>query len=91
LKEHSGDVYSAQYHPVGDYLASSGYDKIVRLFDVERETVSMTFQGHQQSIPTVIFTPLGNLLISGSKDSTIKFWDIVSGLCIKTISSHLGI
>jgi COMPASS component SWD3 len=25
-----------------------------------------------------------------SKDNTIKFWDINSGLCIKTLSSHLG-
>lgn len=27
---------------------------------------------------------------NSSKDNTIKFWDIVSGLCIRTISSHLG-
>ncbi|KAJ3306643.1 hypothetical protein HDU76_004797 [Blyttiomyces sp. JEL0837] len=33
---------------------------------------------------------MGNLIVSGSKDSTIKFWDIVSGICIKTITSHLG-
>lgn len=25
-----------------------------------------------------------------SKDNTIKFWDIVSGVCIKTFSQHLG-
>jgi WD40 repeat protein len=25
-----------------------------------------------------------------SKDSTIRFWDVVSGSCVKTIDSHLG-
>ena len=38
----------------------------------------------------MIFSPIGNLLVSGSKDSSIRFYDIMSGLCIKTITSHLG-
>jgi hypothetical protein len=25
-----------------------------------------------------------------SKDYTIKFWDLVSGVCVKTYSSHFG-
>nr|KAJ3422097.1 hypothetical protein HK105_001173 [Polyrhizophydium stewartii] len=86
----SGDVYSVKYHPTNAFLATGGYDKVVRLFDVERGMVAKTFSGHQLSISKAIFSPLGNLIISGSKDNTIKFWDIISGLCIKTISSHLG-
>ena len=31
-----------------------------------------------------------NLLISGSYDTTIKIWDINSGLCIKTLEGHTG-
>jgi WD40 repeat protein len=27
---------------------------------------------------------------SSSKDSTIKFWDVTSGLCVRTFSSYLG-
>ncbi|KAJ3258981.1 hypothetical protein HK103_003122 [Boothiomyces macroporosus] len=80
LLGHSGD----------DYLATGGYDKIVRLYDVERETITKAFSGHTLSVSKSIFTPLGNLIISGSYDNSIKFWDIVSGLCIKTISTHLG-
>lgn len=71
-------------------MATGSYDKIVRLYDLERNTVIKTFTGHSQSVTKCIFSPLGNLIISGSKDNTIKFWDIVSGLCIRTISSHLG-
>lgn len=73
-----------------NYLATGGYDKFVKLFDVSRAQVTKTFSGHTQSVSRVIFSPLGNLIISGSKDNTIKFWDVLSGLCIKTISSHLG-
>eukprot|EP00842_Homolaphlyctis_polyrhiza_P005930 jgi/Hompol1/6338/HPOL_001506-RA len=90
LDESSGDVYTVKYHPTNRFIAMGGYDKIVRLYDLERGVVAKSFQGHQLSVSKVIFSPLGNLIISGSKDNTIKIWDIVSGLCIKTISSHLG-
>ncbi|CDS02671.1 hypothetical protein LRAMOSA00076 [Lichtheimia ramosa] len=90
LTGHSGDVYSARYHPHQDYIVTGGYDKSVRLYDINTGAVIKTFQGHQLAVTKTIFNPLGNLVVSGSKDNTIKFWDIVSGLCIRTISSHLG-
>lgn len=60
------------------------------MFDVNTGTIVKTFPGHQSAVTKTIFNPLGNLIITGSKDNTIKFWDIVSGLCIRTIQSHLG-
>lgn len=71
-------------------MSSAGYDKIVRLYDIETSSVIKTFTGHSLGASDVITNPLGNLLISGSKDATIRIWDIVSGLCIKSITSHLG-
>jgi COMPASS component SWD3 len=79
-----------QYHRGETNLVTGGYDKVVRLFDVNTGAVVKTFPGHQLAVSKTIFNPLGNLIISGSKDNTIKFWDIVSGLCIRTITSHLG-
>lgn len=90
LNGHAGDVYSVRYHPNESHLVTGGYDKTVRLFDVNTGAIIKTFPGHQLAVTKTIFNPLGNLVISGSKDNTIKFWDIVSGLCIRTISSHLG-
>ncbi|KAJ2959604.1 hypothetical protein NQZ79_g4942 [Umbelopsis isabellina] len=90
LGGHGGDVYSVQYHRGETNLVTGGYDKVVRLFDVNTGAVVKTFPGHQLAVSKTIFNPLGNLIISGSKDNTIKFWDIVSGLCIRTITSHLG-
>jgi WD40 repeat protein len=79
-----------QYHPISDYIVTGGYDKIARLYDIERQQIVKTFTGHKLSISHSIFTPLGNLILTGSKACTVKFWDIVSGLCIKTITTHLG-
>lgn len=48
-----------------NHIASGGYDKIVRLFDVESGTVLKTFTGHSLSISSTMFNPLGNLIVSG--------------------------
>ncbi|ORY96519.1 WD40-repeat-containing domain protein [Syncephalastrum racemosum] len=90
LTGHAGDVYSAQYHPNESHIVTGGYDKNIRLYDVNTGAIVKAFPGHQLAVTKTIFNPLGNLVISGSKDNTIKFWDVVSGLCIRTISSHLG-
>jgi WD40 repeat protein len=37
-----------------------------------------------------IFNPIGNLIVTGSKDSTVKFFDVVSGVCVKTLPQLLG-
>ncbi|KAJ3025061.1 hypothetical protein HK097_006761, partial [Rhizophlyctis rosea] len=85
-----GDVYSVKFHPAERHIVTGGYDKTVRLYDIERGKIVQTFTGHALSVTKAIFSPLGNLVVTGSKDSGIKFWDILSGLCIKTLSLHLG-
>ena len=44
-------------------------------------------QGHGKEVVSVIFSPDGKLLASGSKDGTIKIWDIDTGECLNTLSS----
>lgn len=90
LTGHEGDIYSLQIHPTDNHIISGGYDRHVRLFDIESEKLLLTMSGHESSISSVIFNPLSNLAISGSKDCTIRFWDISSGVCIKSFESHLG-
>lgn len=90
MRGHSNDVYTVQFHPRGNAVVSGGYDRCVRLYDTQTQTILKTFIGHKSSISSIAFNARGNMIISGSKDSTIKFWDIISGLCVKTISSHLG-
>ncbi len=43
-------------------------------------------EGHTHTIWSVVIKD--NLIISGSRDNTIKIWDIESGLCIKTLECH---
>lgn len=90
LKHHDKDVYSVEFHPRGNAIACGGYDRSIRLYDVETGNVLKRFDGHRGAISSVTFNARGNMIVSGSKDNTIKFWDVISGLCVRTISSHLG-
>ena len=48
----------------------------------------MTFEGHEEGVNSVAFSPNGDLLASGSHDETIKLWDVESGKCIFTLEGH---
>eukprot|EP00301_Raphidiophrys_heterophryoidea_P020228 c4976_g1_i1.p1 GENE.c4976_g1_i1~~c4976_g1_i1.p1 ORF type:complete len:617 (+),score=149.73 c4976_g1_i1:115-1851(+) len=91
LSAHTSDVYSVCFHPNQKHIASGGCDKSVRLTDVHTQHVIRTFSGlHQYAVTRAVFNPHGNLIISGSKDGTVGFWDMMSGLCVKTITGQLS-
>jgi len=85
-----GDAYTCTFHSDERHLLAGGYDKLVRLFDINTGTVVKTFTGHQLGISSAVFSPVGNLIVTGSKDTMVRFWDVVSGLCIGTLHDHLG-
>ncbi|MEL6159679.1 MAG: NB-ARC domain-containing protein [Cyanobacteria bacterium J06627_32] len=47
-----------------------------------------TFQGHQNWVCSVAFSPDGTRLVSGSADRTLKLWDTSTGECLKTMTGH---
>ena len=46
----------------------------------------LLFQGHQQLINDVSFSPDGRLIASGSFDKSIKLWDGKTGKCVAILS-----
>ena len=47
-----------------------------------------TLTGHTNSVTSVAFSPDGKLLASGSRDQTIKLWDVASGQAVRTLTGH---
>jgi WD40 repeat protein len=45
---------------------------------------------HTDTITSLAFTPDGSILVSGSEDSTVKFWDVESGRLIRTLYAEEG-
>lgn len=63
-------------------------DTEVILWDVVSETGIARFSGHKGVVTSVLFINSKNCIISSSKDTFVKFWDIETKHCFKTLGGH---
>ena len=75
---------SVSFSPGGKIVASSSWDKRVKLWDVATGRELKTFIGHQSPVRVVIFSPDGKTLASGSADRSVKLWDVSTGRELET-------
>lgn len=47
-----------------------------------------TFEGHVGAITSLAFDPHGEILASGSKDRTVKLWEVKSGKLLRSLTGH---
>ena len=55
---------------------------------IEKLPIITTLSGHLKGVTAVAFSPDGNYLVSGSKDKTIKVWELDTGKVLRTIEGH---
>jgi len=100
---HRGPVYSVAFDPDGSAVASAGYDRRLLLWNpddlkpfdfeaiLEGEDVSTEFRefsGHKGAVQAVRFSRDGSMLVSGSRDNSVKVWDVATGTAVKTFRGH---
>lgn len=49
-----------------------------------------TLEGHSGKVKSVAFSKDGQIIVSGSRDRTIRIWDVNSGLQIRKLKGHSG-
>jgi Prp8 binding protein len=89
LSGHSGEVYTGKFHPSGDILASSGFDRQIFLWKVygECDNVSV-MSGHTGAVVQLKFSPDGDTIYTASTDKTVGVWDTCTGERIKRMKGH---
>jgi WD40 repeat protein len=88
---HTDLVRTVAISPNGKIIASGSWDKTIKLWTLQPQTeisesaesdadyspfLIGTLTGHQEYINSVVFTPDGKNLVSGSDDNTIKIWQL---------------
>jgi WD40 repeat protein len=80
---HTNSVFSIIYHSEG--LFSVGRDAHIRKWNLTREALLEGVPAHIYSINTVVLSPSGQFLATGSMDKTIKIWDTTSLKLLKVL------
>lgn len=78
------------FSPGGDRLASAAEGGTLWLWDVEREKVLRSWQGHEDNVWSLAISPDGRLLASASEDGRIGLWDPRSGELVRQLGPLEG-
>ena len=60
------------------------------VWDVQSGECLQTFAGHPGIIRVAVWTPTGDLLVSGGSDGILRWWDVQSGTCLRMRAAHQG-
>ncbi|CAL9728555.1 general transcriptional corepressor Tup1p [Monosporozyma unispora] len=89
----STDLYirSVCFSPDGKFLATGAEDRLIRIWDIQKQEIVMFLQGHDQDVYSLDYFPSGDKLVSGSGDRTVRIWDLKTGQCSLTLSIEDGV
>ena len=59
-----------------------------QLFPPSPSSPSAQFMSHSEGVKCCVFSPDGNLLATGSDDTSVKVWEVGSTKCIATLTKN---
>jgi WD40 repeat protein/serine/threonine protein kinase len=93
LHGHTWNVAGVAFDRTGHFLAASGGDSAVHIYDPYSGQKTVTLQpAHEGAATSVAFSPDGKHLASGSDDRAVKIWRTRTWQLVRTIpDAHGGI
>lgn len=79
LRGHTDSVRAVAFSPEGTLLATAGFDRTARLWDLADGAEVRTLGTFSDSVMSVAFSPDGRKLVAGVCDGTARVWDITTG------------
>ncbi len=86
IAAHKDAILDLAFSPDGKTLATCGYDRLIKLWDVETGQLVRELKDHSDAVYGVAFSPDGALLASGSADRAVKVWQVADGKRLYTLS-----
>ncbi|ONM41153.1 transcriptional corepressor LEUNIG-like isoform X15 [Zea mays] len=92
LEEHSSLITDVRFSPGMTRLATSSFDKTVRVWDADNPDYSLrTFTGHSASVMSLDFHPnKEDIVCSCDSDGEVRCWSINNGSCVTCVRVFNG-
>ena len=82
---HRDLLHDAELSPDGRLLATAGYDRSVKLWNVADGSLVRSIDVHNGAVFDLAWHPSGRLLASASADETVKLWRTSDGVRLDTL------
>jgi WD40 repeat protein len=86
LPAHKDEIFALAFSPDNNTLASSGYDRLIRLWDVTHGKQVRMLKDHSDTVYGLAFNQDGSLLASASADRAVKVWETATGRRLYTLA-----
>lgn len=102
FKGYSEGARSVAFSPDGQTALSGYQGGTIKLWNLSTGEVIYTFdrgyvgvawrtsKGHSRAVRSIVFSPDGQMALSGSHDRTIKLWNLSTGQLIRSFEGHSG-
>lgn len=85
---HTGAIRGLSFSPLDSKLISCSDDGRIHMWAGGRDKPEQVLLGHQSDIKCVDWHPYRSLIVSGSRDSSIRLWDAKAGKCVRYCNLH---
>ncbi len=75
---HRDLIYAAVMSPDGKWLATAGYDRVIKIWNAVDQSLHGELPGHNGAVFDLCFTPDSTTLLSASADQTVKVWNVTT-------------
>ncbi len=86
--KHTDEILTVKWSADSKYIASSGFDHIVHVWDAVLGQTVMMYEGHTDIVRDIAWSPGQQYIASTGYDKTVQVWKALTGKTIITYSGH---